>query len=85
MHDCPSYQSCCRNVGKDRCSLTEETGLTYNTVLQLFRGSVSRIDLRTLDALCLALKVQPGELLSWAPDSDLTGMAEQNVSIRTPL
>jgi DNA-binding Xre family transcriptional regulator len=70
--------------GKTVASLSEETSLTYNTVLQLFRGSVSRIDLRTLDALCLALKVQPGELLSWAQDSDLTGAGEQNASIRTP-
>jgi len=70
--------------GKTVASLSEETSLTYNTVLQLFRGSVSRIDLRTLDALCLALNVQPGELLSWAPDSNLAGMVEQNASIRTP-
>lgn len=70
--------------GKTVASLSEETSLTYNTVLQLFRGSVSRIDLRTLDALCLALHVQPGELLFWTPAADLAGTAEQNASIRTP-
>jgi len=70
--------------GKTVASLSEETRLAYNTVLQLFRGSVSRIDLKTLDALCLALNVQPGELLSWVTDSDLTGMAAKDVTIRTP-
>jgi DNA-binding Xre family transcriptional regulator len=70
--------------GKTVASLSEETSLTYNTVLQLFRGSVSRIDLRTLDALCLALNVQPGELLSWTPATNLAGTAEQNAPIRTP-
>lgn len=58
--------------GKTVASLSEETGLAYNTVLQLFRGVASRIDFKTLDVLCLALHVQPGALLSWIPDAGNT-------------
>jgi DNA-binding Xre family transcriptional regulator len=64
--------------GKTVASLSEETSLAYNTVLQLFRGSVSRIDFKTLDVLCLALHVQPGALLSWVQDAGQAGSSPQN-------
>jgi DNA-binding Xre family transcriptional regulator len=70
--------------GKTIIGLMEETSLAYNTVLQIFRGSVSRVDLKTLDASGLALHAQPGDLMSWAPDPDLAGTAEQNASTRAP-
>ena len=68
--------------GKNVASLSEETGLTYNTVLQLFRGVASRVDFKTLDALCLALHVQPGALLSWLPDTESTDGSPSNEGIR---
>jgi DNA-binding Xre family transcriptional regulator len=50
--------------GKKVRDLVAATGLAYGTVLNLWRASVSGIDLKTLDALCGALNVQPGELLA---------------------
>lgn len=70
--------------GKTIIGLMEEFSFAYNSVLQLFRSSVSRIDLKTLDASCLVLRVQAGDLMSRVPDSDLGGIVEQNASIRTP-
>lgn len=46
----------------------EETGLAYNTVLSLFRGNATRVDLFTLDGVCRALGVQPGDLFEWVPE-----------------
>lgn len=68
--------------GKTVASLSEETSLAYNTVLQLFRGSVSRVDFKTLDALCLALHVQPGALLSWVPETSGVDRLAQSEATR---
>lgn len=54
--------------GKSVSQISVETGLRYNTVLALFRGQGRRIDLDTLDTLCRALGVQPGDLFQWQPD-----------------
>jgi putative transcriptional regulator len=51
--------------GKKVRHLVDETGLAYNTVLALWRGSVGGVEMQTLDKLCRALQVQPGDLLVW--------------------
>jgi putative transcriptional regulator len=43
--------------------LAARTGLAYNTAHALFTGRTTRIDHETLDRLCAALGVQPGDLL----------------------
>lgn len=43
--------------------LVESTGLTRQTVKGLMSGYHARVDLDTLDRLCKALDVEPGELL----------------------
>ena len=48
--------------------VSKETGLRYNTVLNLFRGSATRLDLETMDAVCRILEAQPGDLFQWVPD-----------------
>lgn len=40
----------------------DKAGLAYGTAYGLYRGRVNRIDLTTLDSVCEALKVEPGEL-----------------------
>ena len=42
-------------------------GLSHRTVLDLYRGKATRIELKTLDALCSSLKVTPGDLLEYVP------------------
>ena len=50
--------------------LAQETGLTVPTVYRLANpdAQFGRITVDTLDRLCAALRVQPGELLEWMPD-----------------
>jgi putative transcriptional regulator len=50
--------------------LAQETGLTVPTVYRLANpdAQFGRITVDTLDRLCAALRVQPGELLEWVPD-----------------
>jgi putative transcriptional regulator len=43
------------------------SGLSHRTVLDLYRGRATRIELKTLDALCRALDVTPCDLLEYVP------------------
>jgi DNA-binding Xre family transcriptional regulator len=56
--------------GWTRYRLAKEMGLTEPAVYRLAEPNraVTRIDGRTLEKLCQAFKVQPGELLEWVPD-----------------
>lgn len=45
--------------------LAKEAGLTVPVAYRLAGGKMERLDLGTLDAVCTALGVQPGELLVW--------------------
>ena len=50
--------------------LSQETGLTVPTTYRLADPEMEfgRFTADTLDRLCAALEVQPGELLEWVPD-----------------
>ncbi len=50
--------------------LAQEADLTVPAAYRLAdpERQIQRLDMATLDALCRVLKVQPGELLEWAPD-----------------
>lgn len=50
--------------------LARETGLTVPTAYRLADPALQfgRFTAETLDRLCAALNVQPGELLEWVPD-----------------
>ena len=50
--------------------LAQETGLTVPTAYRLADPALrfGRFTADTLDRLCAALGVQPGELLEWVPD-----------------
>jgi DNA-binding Xre family transcriptional regulator len=52
--------------------LARETGLTVPTAYRLADPEVQfgRFTADTLDRLCAALGVQPGELLEWVPDKN---------------
>jgi putative transcriptional regulator len=43
--------------------LSERADITYNTALNLIRGTTSRIDFDVLDRVCEVLNAEPGELL----------------------
>ena len=50
--------------------LSQQTGLTVPTAYRLADPKIEfgRFTVDTLDRLCAALDVQPGELLEWVPD-----------------
>ncbi len=43
-------------------ALAERAGVAYNTAHALYTGRALRVDLDTLDRICGALQVEPGEL-----------------------
>ena len=47
--------------------LADRAGISYNTALALARGSSTRIDFATLEALCRVFQVEPGALIVLEP------------------
>lgn len=45
--------------------LAEIAGLRYQTVFDFVKGNTQGVDWTTLDAVCRALDVQPGDILRW--------------------
>lgn len=60
-----------RRKGWTPYRLSQETGLTVPTAYRLADPDMEfgRFTADTLDRLCAALDVQPGELLEWVPDT----------------
>jgi len=58
--------------------LSQETGLTVPTAYRLAdpEQQFGRFMADTLDRLCEALAVQPGDLLEWVPDGRNAGRGE---------
>ena len=54
----------------DNEKLHELTGLHPGTISKLRNNPPKRIDVETLNLLCIALKCVPGELLRYAPSVD---------------
>lgn len=49
-------------------ALADKSGIAYSTILDLWHDRVRRIDKVTLNRLCAALEVQPGDLITREPD-----------------
>jgi putative transcriptional regulator len=53
--------------------VSEETGLSTNTLLRLMKNKAKKMDFKTLASLCLFFGVQPGDLLKFVDGkSDLS-------------
>lgn len=50
--------------------LAARIGITPANLAVLKNGRARAVRLTTLDALCVALECQPGDLLRWVPDAD---------------
>lgn len=50
--------------------LTEKVGITMANLSILKNGKAKAIRFSTLDAICLALDCQPGDILEHVPDTD---------------
>jgi putative transcriptional regulator len=56
--------------GRTRYWLAKESGINYDTLARIETAEhFNRIELRVLDAICSALKCQPGDILVWVDDS----------------
>jgi putative transcriptional regulator len=51
-----------RQQGLTIKALAERAGVAYNTAHTLYTGRATRIDLDTLDRICAALQVAPGDV-----------------------
>lgn len=56
-----------KSKGWTRYKLRKESGITYPTLLALYRNASRACSAGVLDKLCYALKCQPGDLLKWQP------------------
>lgn len=53
-------------MGAQRLTITDihnKTGLSRNTISNLYHDKATRIDYDTLDKLCIALNCEPGDML----------------------
>lgn len=57
-------------------TLADLVGITPANLAVLKNGRAKAVRLTTLDALCVALQCQPGDLLRWVPDDDAADEAE---------
>ncbi len=49
--------------GKSLYWLSQQTGIRWGTIAAIAKGTIRRIDLESLDAICDALECTPGDLL----------------------
>lgn len=61
-------------------TLAELVGITPANLAVLRNGRAKAVRFTTLEALCVALDCQPGDLLRWVPDED---PAQQTLSGRS--
>lgn len=62
-----------RILGERRMSIAElqrQTGLSYVTLHNLYSDKSTRIDFETLNKICRALNVQPGDILEYQTDPE---------------
>lgn len=56
--------------------LARETGLAKNTILNLYHERGQGVTWDVLEHICIALNIQPGELLEWVPEEEEEGECE---------
>ena len=60
-----------RLLGERRMSISElqrQTGLSYVTLHSLYTGKSTRVDIETLNKICMALEVTTSDILEYRPD-----------------
>jgi putative transcriptional regulator len=61
----------CELMGKEKMTrkhLAELTGIRPNTIGDLYREDVRKIDIHTLNKLCQVFNCEVGDLLEYTPD-----------------
>jgi len=65
--------------------LATRTGLPPTSVYRIWAGNATRTDLATIDKLCTALDVKPGQLFEHEAEPDRLPKSEITRSYRRPL
>ena len=55
-------------MGLTQTDVQMKTRLAYSTVNDLYNNKTRRIDLETLNVLCVGLRCQPGDLLEYVDE-----------------
>jgi DNA-binding Xre family transcriptional regulator len=64
--------------------LADRTGLPPTSVYRIWAGKATRTDLATIDKLCAALEVKPGQLFEHEAEPDRLPKSELTRSYRRP-
>lgn len=65
----------CELMGKEKMTrkhLAELTGIRPNTIGDLYREDIRKIDVQTLNKICQVFNCEVGDLLEYIPDNEKT-------------
>jgi len=51
----------------NRTELSKKTGISLNTLKPIFDDTLTGLHIKTLDRICKALDVQPGDIFQYVP------------------
>lgn len=58
--------------------LSEKVGITMANISILKNGKAKAIKIDTLNKICKALECQPGDILEWREDTEISGEESKN-------
>ncbi len=58
--------------------LSEKVGITMANISILKNGKAKAIKIDTLNKICKALECQPGDILEWREDTEISGEESEN-------
>ncbi|MFD2446686.1 helix-turn-helix domain-containing protein [Bacillus sp. CGMCC 1.16607] len=51
-------------------TLQELSGVNKNTLYGIYKGQITRVDVSVINRICVALKCQPGDLMTFVEDEE---------------
>ena|SRR3972149_6157452 len=63
-------------------SVARATGMSYSTLHRLYSGKARRLDISTLDRLCVHLNVSPEAFFRWQNNDELAGDVDVETKLR---
>ena len=66
-----------------RTKLGEDTGLSTNIISKISKNEGFKTE--TINRLCEYLKVQPGDIMEWIPDSEYSSLNKEKLEIQAQI
>lgn len=66
-----------------RTKLGEDTGLSTNIISKISKNEGFKTE--TINRLCEYLKVQPGDIMEWIPDSEYSSLNKEKLAIQAQI